>query len=98
MTRTYILGAVVAVFALAVSASEQVQFQTIDGNADGFISESEFVGWKTATGEYSAADALVEFIKVDADASGMVSESELAAHLATMDADDASEMDAEAPM
>ena len=97
MTRTFILGAAAAIFAAGVSASEQVQFQTIDANADGFISESEFAGWKTATGEYSAADALVEFIKIDADASGMISEAELAAAMATKDADDASEMDPEDP-
>ncbi|MEL6724671.1 MAG: hypothetical protein AAFP81_02650 [Pseudomonadota bacterium] len=98
MTRTFILGAAIAIFAAGASASEKVQFQTIDANADGFVSESEFVGWKTATGEYSAADALVEFIKIDADASGMISESEMAAAMATKDADDASDMDPEAPM
>ncbi|MCR9270310.1 MAG: EF-hand domain-containing protein [Henriciella sp.] len=85
MTRTFILGAAVSLFAFAASASEQVQFETVDTNADGFISESEFVTWKTSSGDYSAADALVAFIEIDADASGMISEAEMAAALATKD-------------
>ncbi|MEP1143873.1 MAG: EF-hand domain-containing protein [Henriciella sp.] len=82
MTRTLLLS-VAAFCAFSASAGEDIQFSTVDANADGFISESEFVGWKTATGEYSAADALVKFIEIDADASGMISEEEMKAAMAT---------------
>jgi len=78
MTRIAILGAF-AFCAFSASAGEDVTFSTVDKNADGFISESEFVGWKTADGEMSPAEALVKFIEIDADASGMISEAEMQA-------------------
>ena len=78
MTRYFVLSGVL-MFAAGTAVSESVSFATVDANADGFISESEFVGWKTADGETSPAEALVKFIEIDADASGMISESEMAA-------------------
>jgi Ca2+-binding EF-hand superfamily protein len=78
MTRFAILGAF-AFCAFSAFAGEDVTFSTVDKNADGFISESEFVGWKTADGEMSPAEALVKFIEIDADASGMISEAEMQA-------------------
>ncbi|MEL6861846.1 MAG: hypothetical protein AAGL11_08410 [Pseudomonadota bacterium] len=81
MTRYLILSSL-AFCALGANAGEAVTFATVDANADGFVSESEFVGWKTADGETSPAEALVKFIEIDADASGMISESEMNAAMA----------------
>ncbi|MCR9079652.1 MAG: hypothetical protein NXH78_11175 [Hyphomonadaceae bacterium] len=78
MTR-YILLLGLATCAFTASAGEDVTFATVDANSDGFISESEFVSWKTSSGEMSAADALIKFIEIDTDASGMISEAEMEA-------------------
>ncbi len=81
MTRYLILSGL-AFCALGATAGEAVTFATVDANADGFVSESEFVGWKTADGETSPAEALIKFIEIDADASGMISEAEMEAAMA----------------
>ncbi len=78
MTRTFILSAV-AVCAIGATAHAGADFATVDANSDGFVSETEFVTWKTSSGEMSAADALLKFIEIDADASGMISEAEMKA-------------------
>lgn len=78
MTRTIILGTI-SIFAIGATASAGADFAKVDVNADGFVSETEFVTWKTASGEMSAADALIKFIEIDADASGMISEAEMEA-------------------
>ena len=82
MTRFALILAASAICGLSASAGEDVQFETLDTNADGFVSESEFVTWKTADGEASPADALVKFIEIDADGSGMISEAEMASAMA----------------
>jgi EF hand len=76
MTR-YLLLLGISACAFAASAGEDVTFQTVDANKDGFVSESEFVSWKTSTGEMSPADALIKFIEIDTDASGMISGAEM---------------------
>ena len=78
MTRTFILSAI-AFCAIGATAHAGADFATVDANSDGFVSEAEFVTWKTSTGDMSAADALLKFIEIDADASGMISESEMKA-------------------
>ena len=78
MTRTLLLSAF-SIFAIGATASAGADFATVDTNADGFVSETEFVSWATASGEVSAADALIKFIEIDADASGMISEAEMTA-------------------
>ena len=78
MIRTIILGTI-SVFAIGATASAGADFAAVDVNADGFVSETEFVTWKTASGEMTAADALIKFIEIDADASGMISEAEMEA-------------------
>ena len=78
MTRTLLLGAI-SVFAIGATAHAGADFVKVDTNADGFVSETEFVSWATASGEVSAADALIKFIEIDADASGMISEAEMTA-------------------
>jgi len=80
MTRTFILSAI-AFCAIGATAHAGADFATIDVNSDGFVSETEFVTWKTSTGDMSAADA-----------SGMISESEMkAASEMTHDDDNASD-------
>ena len=81
MTR-YLVVLSFAACAFGASAGEKVSFATVDANSDGFISESEFVSWKTSSGEMSPADALIKFIEIDSDASGMISEAEMDAAMA----------------
>lgn len=78
MTRTSILS-VIAFCVIGATAHAGAEFATVDANSDGFVSETEFVTWKTSSGEMSAADALLKFIEIDADASGMISEAEMKA-------------------
>jgi len=87
MTRNFILSAI-AFCAIGATAHAGADFATVDANSDGFVSETEFVTWKTSTGEMSAADALLKFIEIDADASGMISESEMKAAIAATAGDD----------
>ncbi len=87
MTR-YLLILGLATFALGANAGENLTFETVDANKDGFVSESEFVSWKTSAGDATPAEALVKFIEIDADASGMISEAEMQAAKAKTDADD----------
>ncbi len=93
MTRFALISAAAAFCALGAAAGEDVTFEAVDTNADGFVSESEFVTWKTADSETSPADALVKFIEIDADASGMISEAEMASAMA---ASEETDMEAEA--
>lgn len=81
MTR-YLIVLSFAACAFGAAAGEDVTFATVDANSDGFISESEFVSWKTSSGEMSPADALIKFIEIDSDASGMISETEMQAAMA----------------
>ena len=92
MTRYIFILALVAA-PLAASAGEEMTFDVLDANSDGFVSESEFVSWKTSLGDASPAEALVTFLEIDADANGMISEAELTAAKATMPADDSSHSD-----
>ena len=92
MTR-YLLLLGLSTCAFGAFAGEDVTFATIDANSDGFVSESEFVSWKTSAGDATAADALVKFIEIDADASGMISEAELEAAMTASEPDDSIESD-----
>ena len=76
MTR-YLVLLICSAFAFGASAGEEVTFDMVDANKDGFVSESEFVSWKTSAGDMSPADALIKFIEIDSDASGMISEAEM---------------------
>ena len=75
MTRIIILGGI-ALFALNAAASEPIPFASIDADASGTLSESEFVSWKTVQDEASPAEALVRFLEIDADANGTISPAE----------------------
>ena len=95
MTRLGLITAICAVCAFGAAAGEAVSFDSMDTNADGFVSETEYVSWATADGKASAADALVKFIEIDADASGMISQAELdAAMLASTETEADSHMTA----
>ncbi len=77
MTRLFLtLGATLAVLAGAQAQSETV-FGQIDTDADGMVSQSEFVSWRTIESNMDPVDAVLEFQKVDADADGSVSPEEL---------------------
>ena len=82
MTRFALIAAASAFCLLGAQAGEDVSFEDVDTNADGFVTETEFVSWKTASGEVSTSDALTQFIAIDADASGMISPSEMEAAMA----------------
>ena len=84
MTRIAILG-LISLCALGAQAGEDVQFSTVDSDADGVISEREFVSWKTSLGEASPADALIRFIEIDVDSSGGITKAELEAAKAISD-------------
>lgn len=92
MTRTITLAAI-SVLAFGASAYAGADFALVDADADGFVSESEFVSWKTSSGEMSAADALIKFIEIDTDASGLISEAEMDAATSGKMEDDASDSD-----
>ncbi len=85
MTRFTLIAAASAFCVLGAQAGEDVSFEDVDTNADGFVTETEFVSWKTASGEVSTSDALTQFIAIDADASGMISPSEMEAAMAAKD-------------
>lgn len=79
MKRFAIIAATAAAGAFAASAGEAVAFTDIDANADGQVSEAEFVTYKTADGKLTEAEASEKFVKIDADADGVVTEAELTA-------------------
>ena len=77
MKRIAIIAAAASAGAFAASAGEMVAFTDIDTDADGVVTEAEFVTYKTADGEYTEAEATEKFVKIDADASGDITEAEL---------------------
>jgi hypothetical protein len=93
MTRFALIAAASAFCLMGAQAGEDVSFEDVDTNADGFVTETEFVTWKTASGEVSAADALMKFIAIDADGSGMISPSEMEAAMAAADDDETDTQD-----
>lgn len=78
MKRTTILAAGLFTAALAAHAGEMPTVQTFDTDADGQISQEEFVTVKVATGEVSEEQAAEKFAAADSDADGYLSETELA--------------------
>ena len=83
MPRTPFL--VVAAFATALMGHAGVMpdFSGLDTDADGRLSEAEFVSWKTSGGRAIESEAMAKFTKFDADADGYVLEAE---YNATIDA------------
>lgn len=76
MIRFASILAASATFGLAAQAGEAVTFETLDADASGLITESEFVSWKTADGETSSAEAIIKFLAADADGSGGITPEE----------------------
>lgn len=87
MNRFALIAAASIFCVLGAQAGEDVSFEDVDTNADGFVTETEFVSWKTASGEVSTTEVLTQFIAIDADASGMISPSEMEAAMAEKDDD-----------
>lgn len=76
MQRTPFL--VVAAFATALMghAGEMPDFSGLDTDADGRISEAEFVSWKTSGKRTTEAEAVAKFSRFDSDGDGFVLEAE----------------------
>ena len=81
MQRTPFL--VVAAFATALMghAGEMPDFSGLDTDADGRISEAEFVSWKTSGKRTTEAEAVAKFSRFDTDGDGYVLEAEYNAAL-----------------
>ncbi len=79
MKRFAFIAAAAAAGAFTASAGEMVAFTDIDANADGMVTEAEFVTYKTADGDVTEAEASEKFAKIDADYDGEVTEAELTA-------------------
>lgn len=79
MKRTTILAAGLFAAALAAHAGEMPTVQTYDTDADGQISQAEFVTAKVATGKVSEEQAAEKFAAADTNADGYLSEVEFAA-------------------
>ena len=81
MQRTPFLVAAAFATALMAHAGEMPDFSGIDTDADGKISEAEFVSWKTADGRTTEAEAMAKFTKFDKDSDGWIIEAEYNAAL-----------------
>lgn len=95
MKRFAIIAAIAGAGAMAASAGETVAFTDIDANADGQISEAEFVSFKTAAGAHTEAEASEKFAKIDADFDGAVTEAELTAAMEAWDAEKDADVEAD---
>jgi hypothetical protein len=76
MQRTPFLVAAAFATALMAHAGEMPDFSGIDSDADGKISEAEFVSWKTSGGKSTEAEATAKFAKFDKDGDGWIIEAE----------------------
>lgn len=71
-------GALISLGALAMAhaGSPADYFKTYDANADGIVTEAEFISAKTQSGKASAAEATEKFMKI-AGADGQMTLAEL---------------------
>jgi hypothetical protein len=76
MQRTPFLVVAAFTTALMAHAGEMPDFSGLDTDADGRLSEAEFVSWKTASGRTTESEAVAKFTKFDTDADGYVLEAE----------------------
>ena len=74
--RTPFLVAAAFATALMGHAGEMPDFSGLDTDADGRISEAEFVSWKTSGERKSEAEAVAKFSKFDKDGDGWIIEAE----------------------
>ncbi|MEM1086560.1 MAG: hypothetical protein AAGH90_02445 [Pseudomonadota bacterium] len=98
MIRFASIVAATAAFGFAAQAGEAVTFETVDADGSGLITESEFVGWKTADGETSSAEAIIKFLSVDADGSGGITPAEFDAAMSSPVEDGESASEPETPL
>ncbi len=59
--------ATVSAFSVAVAGSPADYFEKIDANADGVVTQAEYVSYKTADGKYTSEKATASFTKVAGD-------------------------------
>lgn len=64
--------------ALMGHAGEMPDFSLLDLDADGLVTEDEYVSFKANAGKASEAEAKAKFTKLDLDSNGTVTEQELA--------------------
>jgi hypothetical protein len=76
MQRTPFLVVAAFTTALMGHAGEMPDFSGLDTDADGRLSEAEFVSWKTSGGRATESEAVAKFTKFDTDQDGFVLEAE----------------------
>ncbi len=76
--RTSFLVTAAMMTALMGHAGEMPDFSLLDLDADGLITEDEYVSFRSSAGRASEAEAKAKFTKFDLDSNGTVSEKELA--------------------
>ena len=76
MQRTPFLVAAAFATALMGHAGEMPDFSGLDTDADGRISEAEFVSWKTSGSRTTEAEAMAKFTKFDSNGDGWIIEAE----------------------
>jgi len=76
MQRTPFLIAAAFATALMGHAGEMPDFAGLDTDADGKVSEAEFVSWKTSDGRTQEAEAVAKFARFDHDGDGWILEAE----------------------
>ncbi|MEM9938121.1 MAG: EF-hand domain-containing protein [Pseudomonadota bacterium] len=90
MTRIALITAASVVCLLGAQAQVEATFETVDTNADGYVSQGEFVSWQTASGEVTVAEATVKFVEIDTDGSGTITLAEMSAAMKGSDEDETS--------
>ncbi len=77
MRRYCFLSAAAMATALMAHAGELPDFADFDADADGVVSQAEFVAYKTTDGQLSEAEAVAKFIRFDLNGDGELTEPEL---------------------
>ncbi len=77
MRRFCFLSAAAMATALMGHAGELPDFSDFDVDADGVISQAEFVAYKTTEGRLSDADAMAKFIRFDLNGDGELTKPEM---------------------
>lgn len=88
MIRVTLISAAALAGAMGASAGEKTTFADVDTNADGMISASEFIAYKTADGKHTQAEAAESF-ETAAGQDGQITEEDWEAMKAEYEADKA---------
>ncbi|MDJ0920567.1 MAG: EF-hand domain-containing protein [Henriciella sp.] len=79
MTRIALITAAAIVCLSGAQAQVEATFEIVDTNADGYVSQGEFVSWQTASGEVTVTEATIKFVEIDTDGSGSITLAEMSA-------------------